>query len=86
MRDVFGYGKAETQGEVRKPDLSQEAKSSRAAKARETGSMFNINPNDIETAAILAEQTGRNIEFVETLGEGRNGNTTRKRNTVYCGG
>lgn len=83
VRDVFGYGKAETQGEVRKPDLSQEAKSSRAAKARETGSMFNINPNDIETAAILAEQTGRNIEFVETLGEGRNGKYDAETGTLY---
>ena len=83
VRDVFGYGKAETQGEVRKPDLSQEAKSSRAAKARETGSMFNINPNDIETAAILAEQTGRNIEFVETLGEGINGKYDAETGTLY---
>lgn len=83
VRDVFGYGKAETQGEVRKPDLSQEAKSSRAAKARETGSMFNINPNDIETAAILAERTGRNIEFVETLGEGRNGKYDAETGTLY---
>lgn len=83
VRDVFGYGKAETQGEVRKPDLSQEAKSSRAAKARETGSMFNINPNDIETAAILAEQTGRSIEFVETLGGGRNGKYDAETGTLY---
>lgn len=83
VRDVFGYGKAETQGEVRKPDLSQEAKSSRAAKARETGSMFNINPNDIETAAILAERTGRNIEFVETLGEGINGKYDAETGTLY---
>lgn len=83
VRDVFGYGKAETQGEVRKPDLSQEAKSSRAAKVRETGSMFNISPNDIETAAILAEQTGRNIEFVETLGEGRNGKYDAETGTLY---
>lgn len=83
VRDVFGYGKAETQGEVRKPDLSQEAKSSRAAKARETGSMFNINPNDVETVAILAEQTGRNIEFVETLGEGINGKYDAETGTLY---
>lgn len=83
VRDVFGYGKAETQEEVRKPDLSQEAKSSRAAKARETGSMFNINPNDIETAAILAEQTGRSIEFVETLGGGRNGKYDAETGTLY---
>lgn len=83
VRDVFGYGKAETQEEVRKPDLSQEAKSSRAAKARETGSMFNINPNDIETAAILAERTGRNIEFVGTLGEGINGKYDAETGTLY---
>ena len=83
VRDVFGYGKAETQGEVRKPDLSQEAKSSRAAKAREIGSMFNINPNDVETVAILAEQTGRNIEFVETLGEGINGKYDAETGTLY---
>ena len=83
VRDVFGYEKAKTQGEVRNPDLSSEAKARRAAKVRETGAMFNVNPNDIETAAILTEQTGRHIEFVETLGEGRNGKYDAETGTLY---
>ena len=45
--------------------------------------MFNINPNDIETAAILAERTGRNIEFVGTLGEGINGKYDAETGTLY---
>lgn len=80
---MFGYGKAETQGEVRKPDLSQGAQSSRAAKVRETGSMFNINPNDIETAAILAEQTGPQYDLWRRLAEGINGKYDVETGTLY---
>ena len=55
------------------PDLSEQAKKNRGAFARETGASVDIDPDVVEIAARIAEQTGRNIQFVETLGNGIEG-------------
>ena len=55
------------------PDLSKQAKKNRGAFARETGAAVDIDPDVQEIAARIAEQTGRNIQFVETLGNGIEG-------------
>lgn len=54
-------------------DLSEQAKKNRGAFARETGTAVDIDPDVVNTAARIAEQTGRNIQFVETLGNGIEG-------------
>lgn len=55
------------------PDLSEQAKKNRGAFARETGASVDIDPDVVEIAARIAEQTGRNIQFVKTLGNGIEG-------------
>ena len=55
------------------PDLSEQAKGSRGRITAETGAAVDIDPDVVETAARIAEQTGRNIQFVETLGNGIEG-------------
>lgn len=50
------------------PDMSAQAKKSRADAVRETGTAYQVDPAILDTAAKLAENTGRRIEFVETLG------------------
>lgn len=65
------------------PDLSPEAKSNRASVVRETGTALNISPDIVDTVAKVAEQTGRNIQFVETLGEGINGKYDAQTSTLY---
>lgn len=55
------------------PDLSEQTKKNRGAFARETGASVDIDPDVVEIAARIAEQTGRNIQFVKTLGNGIEG-------------
>ena len=55
------------------PDLSEQAKGSRGRTTAETGEAVDIDPDVVEIAARIAEQTGRNIQFVETLGNGIEG-------------
>lgn len=55
------------------PDLSTQAKESRGRTTAKTGTAVDIDPDVVETAARIAEQTGRNIQFVETLGNGIEG-------------
>lgn len=58
-------------------------KSTPAYRTRKTGEALNVDSTSIETAARVAEKTGRNIEFVETLGEGRNGKYDAETGTLY---
>ena len=58
-------------------------KSTPAYAARSTGQALGIDENIIKTAEKLAENTGRRIEFVETLGEGRNGKYDAATGTLY---
>lgn len=60
-----------------------EYKSTPAYRTRKTGEALNVDSTSIETAARVAEKTGRNIEFVETLGEGRNGKYDAETGTLY---
>lgn len=60
-----------------------EYRSTPAYRTRQTGKSFNVNPEAVETAAKVAEQTGRSIEFVETLGGGRNGKYDAETGTLY---
>lgn len=55
------------------PDLSTQAKESRGGTTAKTGTAVDIDPDVVNTAARIAEQTGRNIQFVETLGNGIEG-------------
>ena len=50
------------------PDMSAQGKRARARAVYETGTACGVDPAILDTAAKLAENTGRRIEFVETLG------------------
>lgn len=63
-------------------NLSADAKASRASIVRETGKTNGVSDSDIEMVSEVAEKTGRNIQFVETLG-GRNGKYDAETNTLY---
>ena len=67
---------------IRNSDFSTEAKALRSSIVRETGKINSVDNSDIETVSKVAENTGRNIRFVETLG-GRNGKYDAKTNTLY---
>lgn len=60
-----------------------EYKSTPAYRTRKTGEALNVDSTSIETAARVAEKTGRNIEFVGTLGEGINGKYDAETGTLY---
>lgn len=77
-------GSASTQSGISftQSDFSPEAKNGRAGIVRETGTANRIDPAAIQLVASVAEKTGRNIQFVETLG-GRNGKYDAKTNTLY---
>ena len=65
------------------PDMSAQARLSRAQAARESGAASGVEQGAVETAAQLAASTGRNIRFVPTLGEGINGRYDGGTNTIY---
>lgn len=64
-------------------DMSAQAKKSRSDAVRETGAAYQVDPAIIDTVAKAAENTGRNIQFVETLGPGRNGKYDASTGTLY---
>lgn len=64
-------------------DMSAQAKKRRSDVVRETGAAVQVDPAIIDTVAKVAENTGRNIQFVETLGTGRNGKYDASTGTLY---
>lgn len=64
------------------PDMSAQAKRTRAQATRESGTAAGAEPAVIELAAEVAANTGRNIQFVATLGEGINGRYDSGTNTL----
>lgn len=64
-------------------DMSAQAKKRRSDVVRETGAAVQVDPAVIDTVAKVAENTGRNIQFVETLGPGRNGKYDASTGTLY---
>lgn len=64
-------------------DMSAQGKRARARAVYETGTACGVDPAILDTAAKLAENTGRRIEFVQTLGEGRNGKYDAATGTLY---
>ena len=64
------------------PDMSETAKAARANAVRESGAAVGIDQAVIDTAAEVAANTGRNIQFVTTIGEGINGRYDSGTNTL----
>lgn len=78
VRDVLG----KNESRYVQADLSPEAKSARASVVRETGAALNVDADIVDIVAKVAENTGRNIQFVETLG-GKDGKYDRNTGTLY---
>ena len=64
-------------------DMSAQAKKRRSDAVRETGAAYQVDPAILDTVAKAAENTGRNIQFVETLGAGRDGQYDASTGTLY---